>query len=114
LFGSSNSKKYNKFTHINFVKFFIIFEIIVLLILAVFPQKSVSAKSSSDKFYENTFEIIDELNTEELENLFNENSYYNSIKGNSFKEKLKNLLSQNITEGNFFSSIISNLIINFL
>lgn len=83
-----------------------IFIICLLLFLVFFfgESKQVKAENANDKIIDYT-EIIDGLALDEISSVFQDGEYYNSLKGETFSSKIKNLiLDDNI---DFFQFVIS-------
>ena len=89
----------------------LVFILFIFSVISVFSQNLVYADEKQD-FYDNMYDIIDELDTENLENIFSNNDYYNSIYGNSAKEKLKNLLTGEVESENFIQALLKSLIVD--
>lgn len=84
-----------------------------IILIGIFSQSNVVyATDTKQDFLENTYEMIDEIDTSKLDEIFTNNIYYQSIKGESFKDKLKSLISQDYQEENFFKFISKIFFIN--
>ena len=84
---------------------------IVLLVVIQYNPRTVQADSADD-FLNNTYEIIDELDTEQLDNIFSDNSYFNSINGNTAKDKLKYLINGEVESEDFIQNLIKSLLVD--
>ncbi len=84
----------------------------IFLVISSFFSVKVYADEKED-FLDNTYDIIDELDTESLEELFSNNEYYNSIYGNSVKEKLKHLLTSEVDNQDFMQTLIKGVLFDF-
>lgn len=89
----------------------IIFIFLIILLLVNIPINFVFGDEKDD-FLSNTYDILDEINTEELESIFAQNDYYNSIYGNTAKEKLKYLLSSEVDSENFVQALLKSLLVD--
>lgn len=83
--------------------------IIILILFLILSQflcvKKVNAESSNNKIDK----VVDMLETKEIENAFQDNALYNSIKGDSFNNKIKNLIYGNYDLEDFVKNIIFDL-----
>lgn len=94
-------------------KLIFLFLFFILIVAFSSGVKVVNAETDyNNDFLENTYDIIDEIDTSNLDEIFIKNEYYSSIYGNSFKEKLKSLLSQEYSSDNFVKTIINSLVVN--
>ncbi len=91
-------------------------KILILLVTFLCVSSIFSVKAYADEkqdFLDNTYDVIDELDTQALEELFAENEYYNSIYGNGVKEKLKFLLTSEVENEDFIQTLIKGVLFDF-
>jgi len=93
------------------MKKILIFAFIIIVFSSLFSG-FVYADEKQD-FLDNTYDIIDELDTENLDELFCENDYFNSIHGNNVKEKLKSLLTSEIDNENLLETLVKGILFDF-
>lgn len=85
--------------------------ILLLFVLVFTGEKQVQAETKDEKVIDYT-EIIDGLELDELSSFFQDETYYNSISGETFSEKIKNLIYG--TEDVDFFKFITSLFVDEL
>ncbi len=89
--------------------------ILLLFVLVFTGEKQVQAETKNEKAIDYT-EIIDGLELDEISSVFQDETYYNSISGETFSEKIKNLIygSEEVDFFKFITSLFVDEIKNII